>query len=252
MKLHWLARFASPIVVLAIWEIASRSAWVDPKIVPPPSAAFADIWELIVTGELFTALWASLRRVFAGFVISVTLGVLIGTGMARSSFVETVFDPLVELIRPVSPLAIFPLAMLWFGIGDGSKIFLIALACSFPVILNTYAGVRSIDGALVLASRSLGANNREVFLKIILPGSLPGIFTGVRLAWGISLIVIIAAEMIGAVNGIGYMILNAQQVFQVERVFAGIIIVGVLGFLTDLGFRYLRRRLMPWQQEARA
>ena len=242
-------KIISPIVIIAIWEVASRRGWVDPKLVPPASAAFLDVWELIVTGEILTILWASARRVLAGYAIAVALGVAIGTLMARVRAAEDIFDPVVELIRPVSPLAIFPLALLWFGIGDASKIFLIALSCSFPVILNTYAGVRGIDRPLILAARSLGANRREIFTRVVLPGSLPQIFTGVRLAWGISLIVIIASEMVGATAGLGYMILNAQQVFQVERVFSGIIIVGTLGFVTDLGLRWLRRELMPWYQE---
>lgn len=247
--MRWTRKVVSPLALLLLWELASRLAWVDPKLVPPPSLAILDIWDLIVTGQLFVALWASLRRVVAGFLIATVIGIVIGTLMARVRLFETIFDPLVELIRPVSPLALFPLALLWFGIGDASKIFLITLACSFPVILNTYAAVRGIDRSLVLAARSLGANRWEVFARIVLPGSLPGIFTGLRLAWGISLIVIIAAEMIGAVAGIGYMILNAQQVFQIERVFSGIIVVGLLGFVTDLGFRRLRARLMPWYRE---
>ena len=244
-------KFISPIALLVIWEIASRRGWVDARLVPPASAAFADIWELISTGEIVTILWASLRRVLVGFAIAVAVGTSIGTLMARVRVCEDIFDPIVELLRPVSPLAIFPLALLWFGIGDASKIFLIALSCSFPVILNTYAGVRSIDRQLILASRSLGANPWEVLCRIVLPGSLPQIFTGIRISWGIALIVIIASEMVGAVAGLGYMILNAQQVFQVERVFSGIIIVGLLGFLTDLGFRRLRRHLLPWHQELR-
>jgi ABC-type nitrate/sulfonate/bicarbonate transport system permease component len=169
--------------------------------------------------------------------------------MARIRWVDDILDPLVELLRPISPLALFPLAILWFGIGDASKIFLIALAASFPVILNTYAGARSIDSNLVRASRSLGATEFEIFKGVVLPASLPHIFTGVRLAWGISLIVIIAAEMIGATVGIGYMILEAQQTFRTERVLAGIFVIGVIGFTTDLGFRRLRRWVLPWYRE---
>ena len=121
----------------------------------------------------------------------------------------------------------YPLTILWFGIGDASKIFIIALAASFPVILNTFAGVRNVDANLFRAARSLGASEIEIFKGIVLPGSLPHIFTGVRLAWGISLIVIIAAEMVGATEGIGYMVLEAQQTFRIERVFAGIFVIGV-------------------------
>jgi ABC-type nitrate/sulfonate/bicarbonate transport system permease component len=166
--------------------------------------------------------------------------------MARSRLFDLLLDPLVELLRPISPLAIFPLALLWFGIGDASKVFIIALVASFPVILNTYAGVRGIEPNLFRAAQSMGASPLEIFTSIVLPGSLPQILTGVRLAWGISLIVIIAAEMVGASVGIGYMVLEAQQTFRTERVFAGIIVIGLFGFLTDLGFRRLRRLILPW------
>jgi ABC-type nitrate/sulfonate/bicarbonate transport system permease component len=201
--------------------------------------------------ELFGNLYDSLRRIVAGFAVAVVLGVAVGILMARIQAVETALDPLVELIRPVSPLAIFPLAILWFGIGESSKIFLIALACAFPVILNTYAGVRGIDVNFIRASRSLGASQWEILRRVILPACMPHVFTGLRLAWGIALIVIIAAEMIGGSSGIGYMILDAQQTFRVDRVFAGIVAIGVLGFVTDQGFRYLRKVALPWYRELR-
>jgi NitT/TauT family transport system permease protein len=243
-------RCASPLALLLIWELASRSGLVNALVLPPPSMALVDLTKLVLDGELQRALWASLYRIVCGFALAVTVGIAVGALMARIRLLELLLDPLVELLRPISPLAIFPLAILWFGIGDASKIFIIALAASFPVILNTYAGVRSIEPNLFRASQSLGATPIEIFATIVLPGSLPQIFTGVRLAWGISLIVIIAAEMVGATVGIGYMVLEAQQTFRTERVFAGIIVIGLIGFLTDLGFRWLRRALLPWYRES--
>ena len=192
-----------------------------------------------------------MRRVFLGFGIAIVISVTLGVLMARIRIIEDFVDPLVELVRPVSPLAIFPLAILWFGIGDASKVFLIALSCSFPIILNTYAGVKGGDAALIRAGHSLGSNKWEVIRYIVLPSSLPDILTGIRVAWGIALIVIIASEMVGATTGMGYMVLEAQQTFNVERVFAGIIVIGVLGFLTDRALRWFRRMLVPWHQEYR-
>ena len=188
---------------------------------------------------------------FLGFGIAIIISVTLGVLMARIRIIEDFVDPLVELVRPVSPLAIFPLAILWFGIGDASKVFLIALSCSFPIILNTYAGVKGGDAALIRAGHSLGSNKWEVIRYIVLPSSLPDILTGIRVAWGIALIVIIASEMVGATTGMGYMVLEAQQTFNVERVFAGIIVIGVLGFLTDRALRWFRRMLVPWHQEYR-
>jgi ABC-type nitrate/sulfonate/bicarbonate transport system permease component len=246
---RFMSRLLVPLALLATWELAARAGLANTLLFPPPSKALADLMVLISSGYLLKALYASLYRVVCGFTLAVTIGAVLGMTMARKRWLHDLFDPLVELLRPISPLALFPLAILWFGIGDGSKIFLIALAASFPVILNTYAGACSIDANFIRASRSLGATEFEIFKGIVLPASLPHIFTGVRLAWGISLIVIIAAEMIGATVGMGYMILEAQQTFRTERVLAGIFVIGVIGFATDLGFRWLRRWLLPWYRE---
>jgi len=242
-------RLAGPLTVLATWELLARFGLINTLLLPPPSKAFADLMVLVSSGYLWKALYASLFRVVCGFAFAVTVGVILGMAMARIRPINDFFDPLVELLRPISALALFPLAILWFGIGDGSKIFVIAFAASFPVILNTFAGARSIDTNLIRASRSLGATEFEIFRGVVLPASLPYIFTGVRLACGVSLIVIIAAEMIGATVGMGYMVLEAQQTFRTERVFAGIFVIGLIGFATDLGFRRLRRWLLPWYRE---
>ncbi|MBV8936842.1 MAG: ABC transporter permease [Alphaproteobacteria bacterium] len=246
---RWALRLVGPLTVLLGWELGVRFGLINTLLLPPPSAAFADLGVLISGGYLGKALYASLFRVVCGFALAVVVGALLGLAMARIRLVDDFFDPIVELLRPISPLALFPLAILWFGIGDGSKIFVIALAACFPVILNTFAGARSIDANLIRAARSLGASEFEIFKGVVLPASLPHIFTGIRLAWGISLIVIIAAEMVGATVGMGYMVLEAQQTFRTERVFAGIFVIGAIGFVTDLGFRRLRRWLLPWYRE---
>jgi ABC-type nitrate/sulfonate/bicarbonate transport system permease component len=244
------AKFISPLLLLVLWEVAVRAGWLDERLISPPTVVFAELWRLTGSGELQAALFVSLRRVIAGFAIASVLGITLGALMARSRLIETALDPLIELFRPVSPLALFPLFILWFGIGEESKIFIIAFSCMFPIILNTYAGVRSIDSNFFRASRSLGASPWEIMRTVVLPGSLPQIFTGLRIGWGIALIVIIAAEMIGAVRGIGYMVLDAQQTFRIPRVFASIVVIGALGFLTDLGFRWLRSRMLPWYRES--
>jgi ABC-type nitrate/sulfonate/bicarbonate transport system permease component len=244
-------RILSPLLLLGVWELSGRMHLVDPLLLPPPSTVFAELWRMLANGSLIADIWASLRRVFMGFFISAIVSITLGAVMGRSQLFEDMLDPLIELIRPISPLAIFPLALLWFGIGDASKVFLIALSCSFPIIISTYAGVRGIDRSYIQVARSLGSSRFEILQRVVLNGALPHIFTGLRLAWGIAFIVIIASEMIGGVAGLGYMVLTAQQTFRVDRVFAGIVVIGVLGFATDQGFRYLRRLLLPWYQETR-
>ena len=250
MSIPTYAKFGSPVAFHAFWEAAVRLEWLDPRLIAPPSLVLLELWRLLQSGDLTAALGISLARVIAGFLIAAAVGIAIGALMARVRMVEVVFDPLIELFRPVSPLALFPLFILWFGIGETSKVFIIAFACSFPVILNTYAGVRGIDPTLFKAARSLGASSWEIMHTIVLRGSLPHIFTGLRLAWGIALIVVVAAEMIGAVRGIGYMVLDSQQTFRIPRLFGSIVVIATLGFLTDLGFRYLKVRMMPWHHES--
>src|SRR5690348_5478974 len=154
---RYVYRLISPLMLLLVWELASRVGLANALILPPPSKALADLIQLALDGELSKALWASLYRVVCGFALAVALGITLGALMARIRLLDLLVDPLVELLRPMSPLAIFPLAILWFGIGDASKIFVIGLAGSFPVILNTYAGVSSIDANFFRASESLGA-----------------------------------------------------------------------------------------------
>lgn len=244
--MRYLPRFASPLLLVFVWEATSRLGLVNPLLLPAPTRVLADLADLISSGYLWKALQASMVRVVCGFALSVLAGFTIGALMARIALIERMVDPLVELFRPISPLALYPLAILWLGIGDGSKIFVIALAACFPVILNTFAGVRAIDPNMFRVSKSLGATEVETFFGVVLPGSLPGVFTGIRLAWGVSLIVIVAAEMIGATRGIGYMVLEAQQTFRTERVFGSIVVIGAFGFVTDLGFRRLQRLAAPW------
>jgi len=239
----------SPILLLLAWESAVRLGLLDSRIVAPPTLIAVELWNITRSGELLGALGVSLMRAALGFFIAAVVGIALGALMARVRIAEAVFDPLIELLRPVSPLALFPLFMLWFGIGETPKILIIAFACAFPIILNTYAGVRSIDPTFVRAARSLGASPSEIMRTVILPATLPSMFTGLRISWGIALIVIVAAEMVGAVRGIGYMVLYAQQTFQVELVFGGIVVIGLVGFLTDAGFRLARRKLLPWYRE---
>jgi sulfonate transport system permease protein len=147
------AKFVSPLLLLVFWEIAVRAGWLDERLIAPPSVVFVELWRLTMSGELGAALAVSLERVVCGFAIASVVGVALGALMARVRIVEIAIDPLVELFRPVSPLALFPLFILWFGIGEISKIFIIAFSCIFPIILNTYAGVRSIDARLFRATR---------------------------------------------------------------------------------------------------
>ncbi|OJY47062.1 MAG: hypothetical protein BGP08_03035 [Rhizobiales bacterium 64-17] len=240
----------SILVFLAIWEGAVRFHLVENFVLTSPSETLRQIGHLLSTGELQTHVKASMLRIVLGYSIALVLGVVIGTLMGWFRVVDDYVDPIIEMFRPVSPLAILPLAILWLGIGQSSKVFVIVYACIFPIMLNTYAGVRSVPRSVVEAARILGAKSDEMLLKVVFQNSLPLIMTGARISFAVALIVIIAAEMVAADTGLGYMILTAQQTFHTADLFAGIVTIAVIGFVGDRLLRLLRARLCPWYVES--
>jgi NitT/TauT family transport system permease protein len=240
----------SILVFLAVWEGAVRFNLVENFVLASPSATIRQIGYLLSTGELQSNITASMTRIVPGYGIAMVLGVLIGTLMGWFRVVDDFVDPIIEMFRPVSPLAILPLAILWLGIDQSSKIFVIAYACIFPIMLNTYAGVRSVPRSVVEAAKILGAQSDEMLAKVVFQNSLPLIMTGARISFAVALIVIIAAEMVAANSGLGYMILTAQQTFHTADLFAGIVTIAVIGFVGDRTLRFLRARLCPWYVES--
>jgi ABC-type nitrate/sulfonate/bicarbonate transport system permease component len=242
-------KILSPLAVLVIWEFLARLGLINTLILPPPSKIFMHFGEMILSMEILFHTGSSLGRVATGFALAVVTAVPLGIFMGWFRVVDTIVDPLVELIRPVSPIAILPLAILWFGIGDASKIFIIWLSCTFPILINTYTGVKGLDRSFIYAATSLGATNSELLRTVAIHAALPQIYAGIRISIGIGLIVIISSEMIAARQGLGYMILTAQQTFNVEEIFVGIIVLGMLGFLADQALRRSKQILMPWHRE---
>jgi len=242
-------KLISPLAIVLIWEATARLGWINVLITPPPTHVLQHFAEMVVSLEIVKHTASSLGRFLVGYVLAIATAVPVGVLMAWFRPVDMIVDPLVELIRPVSPIAILPLAILWFGIGDASKIFIIWLSCTFPILLSTYAGMKGLDRAFVYAATSLGANNWEVLRTVAVPSALPQIYAGMRISLGIGLIVIISSEMVAARHGLGYMILTAQQTFNVEEIFVGIIVIGLLGFSADLALRRLKSRFMPWHRE---
>jgi NitT/TauT family transport system permease protein len=246
-------KWISPLVALGLWQILA-SAGVLGRSVPSPVDVVRGIYQLTVTGfppgyHLWGHLLWSLARVFAGFGLAVVLAVPLGIFMGYSAAVETVVDPLVEVLRPIPPLAWLPLAVIWFGIGLGSATFIIFMGAFFPIVLNTILGVKSVDARLVEAARTLGARDRTILGKVLVPGSLPSIFTGLRIGMGIAWMTVIAAEIVGASNGygLGYMIMTARDVARTDYVVAGIVVIGLVGFAIDRVIKLVEKRLLRWR-----
>ncbi|MER7212236.1 ABC transporter permease [Streptosporangium sp. NPDC000239] len=240
-------RTAAIAVLAVIWEVLPRLEVVDPTFLPPLSQVLTAWWDLLVSGELLDHTQASLVRSLAGcalaIVVAIPLGLLIGWYRPVAEFL----NPLLELFRNTAALAVLPVFVLILGLGETSKISIILYACAWPILLNTIAAVRGVDPLLVKSARSMGLGPFRLFQKVILPAAVPTIFTGIRLAGAYSILVLIAAEMVGAKAGLGYLINYAQFNFRVPEMYAGILTISVLGLLINQLLVRLERRFSTWR-----
>lgn len=228
---------------LLLWHLSVGTLF-NPALVPTPEQTLSKAWRMMLTGELFMHVAVSMRRVLVGYVVGCVVGIAVGALIGRVRIVRELADPMLELIRPISPVAIVPLAMLWFGIGELSKFFVIIYATVIIVLLNTAAGVSRTPVTRIRAARCLGASEYEVFVKIILPSAVPYVLTGMRVALGFSFMGIVAAELIGASEGLGFLIMNSQMLLQTDQLFVGLLSLGVVGLVVDRIFRAVLARSM--------
>jgi len=252
-----------PLAVLAAWEGVSRAGLVSPIILPAPSQVFLrwiayarplaphdparGSWVAwLFSGELPRDAFASLSRVAGGFAIGAGLALPLGLVMGARPRAYELMNPLVQILRPIPPIAFIPLAILWFGLGNPPAFFLISLGAFFPVLMNTIAGVRNVDGIYLRAARNLGAGEWTIFWRVIVPAATPYILTGVRVGIGVAFIVVIVAEMIAVNSGLGYRILEAREYFWSDKVIAGMISIGLAGLGIDLAMDRLNRWLLRW------
>lgn len=235
-------------MVLALWELSVRFSLVSPAVLPPPSQVFVRWVEYARTGELPRDAAASLLRVGVGFAIGTGLALPIGLLMGASESAYGLLNPLVQILRPIPPIAFIPLAILWFGLGNPPAYFLISLGAFFPVLVNTIAGVRNVDGIYLRAAQNLGAKGPVLFTRVILPAALPHILTGARVAVGVAFIVVIVAEMIAVNNGLGYRIIEAREYFWSDKIIAGMLSIGFIGLAIDTVMARVNQRLLRWHR----
>lgn len=234
--------------VLALWQVSSANGWVDAVELPRVSTIFTSWFHLIVGGALPKQLAPSLGRIFVGFFIAAAVAVPLGLLMGTVPFVYRLLEPITEFLRPIPSSAYIPIAILFLGIDDGMKIFIVALACFFPILLNTYGGVRGIDPILTDTGRTFGLSRARALWQIVLPAALPSVLTGMRISLGIALIVVVIAEMIAGNSGIGYFILDRQRVFHVPEMFAGIVTLGILGYVINFAFLRIEHHFLRWRE----
>ncbi|VXC71072.1 alkanesulfonate transport protein (ABC superfamily, membrane) [Burkholderia sp. 8Y] len=235
-----------PLLILLAWEAAARTGGLSARVLPEPLAVAKAAWSLIQSGELWTDVRVSAWRALAGFAVGGGIGFVLGlaTGLFRPA--EVLLDSTVQMIRNIPALAMIPLLILWFGIGEEAKLVLVALGVFFPVYVNTYHGIRSVDRDLIEMARSYGLSGFALYRHVILPGALPSILVGVRFALGLMWVMLIVAETISAQSGIGYMTMNAREFMQTDVVVLGILLYALLGKLADMGARAIERASLRW------
>jgi len=241
-------RLLLPLSLLAVWYVATDVMKLfHPSMLPSPTAVVRAFIRVASSGELATNIGASLLRIFYANCGALALGVPLGLAMGLYQPVERLCDGLLSLFRPIPPLAWVPLSILWLGIGTLSVVFITFLAAFFAVLINTMAGARSVDRQLVRAAQSLGASRRRLMAKVILPSVAPAIFTGFRIAIGVSWMSIVAAELIAAPSGLGYMIMYYREVLRTDAIIVGMLTIGLIGLAMDSVTRWLEKRLLPWR-----
>ncbi len=238
----------SPAIIIILWEIVVRAGYVEPLFFPPPSLILATLLELLKTGELQAHIYISLQRVFFGFLLGTIPGLILGLIMGWSRKIRVVLDPLISATYPIPKIALFPLIMLIFGIGEMSKVVLIAIGCFYLVLINSMAGVMNINKIYFEVAENYGASKYKIFTKVVLLGSLPMVFAGIRLALGVSLVLMIVVEMVAANQGIGAMIWLAWETLRTENLYVGIIMIALLGLLFTSILQRIERHLIPWKE----
>ncbi|MDI3257900.1 MAG: aliphatic sulfonate ABC transporter permease SsuC [Kyrpidia sp.] len=244
--IHRVIPWLLPIFLIAVWQGLSTAGVLSNKILPAPTDVLRAAWKLVQTGELVHHIAVSFQRAVAGLVIGGSIGFVLGLVNGVSRLAERFFDTSVQMIRNIPHLAMIPLVILWFGIGEQAKIFLVALGVLFPIYVNTLHGLRSVDAGLIEMGRVYGLRSWSLFWQVILPGALPSILVGIRFALGIMWLTLIVAETIAADAGIGYMAMNAREFMQTDVVVLSILLYALFGKLADVVARWLERVCLQW------
>jgi sulfonate transport system permease protein len=241
-----LRRYGLLLGFLTYWQIGASLGWINPTVFPPLDKIIAATWTGVVGGALLDDIAISLQRSGLAFAAAVGVGIPLGLAMGQVRAVEQALDPLLQFFRQTSALALYPVFILLLGLGEASKVFVIFWATLFPILLATIGGVKEVDRKLIEMAATFGASRTTIFRRVVLPASVPSIFVGLRLSATTALLLLIAAEMIGANKGLGFQVMNAQYNFQIPQMFAAILLLAALGLLANAALVTLQRRLCRW------
>lgn len=251
---HWVQSLVKQSIVilllLILWEIAPRMGLVDPTFFPPFTKVAESWWGLVISGDLYAHFQASILRSLFGFGLAILVSIPLGLIIGWYPLASELLNPVLEVFRNTAALALLPVFILLLGIGETSKVSIVFFACTFPILLNTINAVRNVDPLLIKAAKSMALPSYRLFYKVILPASIPTIFTGIRMAGSSSILVLIAAEMVGAKEGLGYLINYSQQNFQITQMYAGIITISLLGVAINYLLVSLERKFSSWKSNS--
>jgi sulfonate transport system permease protein len=244
---HGVGRLLGPVVLVGLWFLATGAGWVDARTLASPSAVWDAAARLLETGQLQDNLLVSLQRAMTGLVIGVSVGVVLALVAGLTRVGEFLLDANLQMLRSMPILALVPLAIVWFGIGEEVKILLVSLAVMFPIYLNTHAAVRGVDSRFVDLAATVGLGRLALVRRVILPGALPGFFTGLRFSVAIAWLVLVVSEQINASSGIGYLMTQARNIGQTDVIMVGLVVYALLGLTSDTLVRFLERKALTWR-----
>jgi sulfonate transport system permease protein len=242
VAISWIA----PVVLLIVWEVLAQDGWLSPQVLPAPSKVARTAFKLLLSGSLLNDLGVSLLRAAAGFAIGGSIGFALGTLVGFSRVAQALIDRSVQMIRAIPFLALVPLVIVWFGVGEAEKIFLVSLGVAFPIYINTTLGIRQVDPKLLELGRVQGLGTWQLIRRIILPGALPSILTGVRYSLATAWLALVVAETIGAQSGLGFLAMDAREFLRTDVIVLTIVIYALIGVAADSIARLLERRLLTW------
>jgi ABC-type nitrate/sulfonate/bicarbonate transport system permease component len=236
------------VAFVAGWEALVDLRGIPPIYLPAPSAIVEYLLRMIADGSMGFNLGVTLLRIFAGFAVAAVAGVLVGVVMGMSRIAARVADPWIAALYPLPKISLIPLLIIWLGTGETYKIVISAVSAFFPIVISAYSGIRQADQGLIKAAKDLGANRRQVQMKVVIPAAIPSIFAGLHLGMGVTIILVVAAEMIGGSgeSGMGYLLIHAGQVMETEKVFASLVVLAVMGALVIKAQQWIDRRVAPW------
>lgn len=244
---HRIVRVLALVGLVVLWELFTRAGWVPALFLPSPLGVLRELADMARSGQILTHLAASLERLLLGFGLGAAAGIAVGVTVGFFSLADAVGQPVIAATFPIPKIALLPLLILWLGIGEASKVSVIALGVFFPMAINTYTGVRQADPLLIRAAVSFGAGRWSVIRKVVIPSALPMVFAGLKLGAGTALLLLVAAEMIGAESGIGFLVLQAGNLMETTKLMVGIVVLSVLGVLSHWSLGRLERLIVPWR-----